>query len=131
MTTVSMLNREVTVTDLDKNGELTVDEALVAAHEAYNKADGYAETTSEYGTSVTKLWGSDTYNTLFFVNNAGIPSGVAVDTVENGDYLHSSRLIKITYIMPIGILSLTKRETAVEAGEDLNPDFKRSSGYGL
>ena len=29
-----MLNREVTVTDLDKNGKLTVDEALVAAHES-------------------------------------------------------------------------------------------------
>lgn len=122
-----MLNREVTVTDLDKNGKLTVDEALVAAHEAYNKADGYAKTTSAYGTSVTKLWGSDTYNTLFFVNNAGIPSGVAVDTVENGDYLTAS-INKDNIYYADWYTFFDKRETAVEAGEDLTLTLKGHLG---
>ena len=123
----AMLDREVIVKDLDDNGEFTVDEALVAAHEAYNKADGYAKTTSAYGTSVTKLWGSDTYNTLFFVNNAGIPSGVAVDTVENGDYLTAS-INKDNRYYADWYTFFDKREAAVEAGEDLTLTLKGHLG---
>ena len=37
-----MLNKQVTVTDINKDGKLTVDEALQAAHKAYNTEDGYA-----------------------------------------------------------------------------------------
>lgn len=37
-----MANKEVTVKDIDSDGKLTFDEALVAAHAAYNSADGYA-----------------------------------------------------------------------------------------
>ncbi|MBR4720387.1 MAG: alkaline phosphatase [Clostridia bacterium] len=84
-----MANREVTVKDIDGDGTLTYDEALIAAHKAYNAENGYA-TADSYGyTSVTKLWGTDTYNTLFFVNNTGI-SGVSSQTVENGDKLVAS-----------------------------------------
>jgi len=81
-----MLNKEVVVTDLDEDGNYTVHEALVAAHEMYNMAEGY---NASYG-YVNKLWGIETSNTLFFVNNVGITSGVAVDTVQNGDKLLAS-----------------------------------------
>ena len=84
-----MANRGVTVKDIDGDGTLTYDEALIAAHKAYNQESGYA-TADSYGyTSVTKLWGTDTYNTLFFVNNTGI-SGVSSQTVEDGDKLVAS-----------------------------------------
>ena len=36
-----MASKEVKVTDLDNDGHYTYDEALVAAHKAYNSADGY------------------------------------------------------------------------------------------
>ncbi len=81
-----MLNRSVTVSDLDSDGKLTVDEALVAAHEAYL-------TQADYGTQgemVNKLWGTATTNALFFVNGAGISTGVGTDTVKNGDALTAS-----------------------------------------
>lgn len=81
-----MANREVTVIDLNEDGILTVDEALAAAHKVYNSESGYA--ASDYG--VSKLWGIDTYNTLFFINNVGIESGVRVDTVSEGDKLIAS-----------------------------------------
>ena len=84
-----MANREVTVEDLDSDGTLTYDEALVAAHKMYNQEDGYT-TAESYGyTSVTKLWGIDAYNTLFFKNNTGI-SGVGTEAIKNGDNLVAS-----------------------------------------
>ena len=36
----AMLNQPFTAKDMDKNGSITVDEALVAAHEAYNQESG-------------------------------------------------------------------------------------------
>lgn len=80
-----MANREVTVTDLDGSGQLTYDEALAAAHKAYNSESGF----DAPGGWVSKLWGVDTYNSLFFKNNAGI-SGIATETVSEGDYLTAS-----------------------------------------
>ncbi|MDD6483644.1 MAG: S-layer homology domain-containing protein [Clostridiales bacterium] len=82
-------NLEVTVKDLNGDGKLTYDEALVAAHDEYNSKDGYSAQINPGYTSVTKLWGVDTYNTLFFINNEGI-NNVAVDTVSQGDRLTAS-----------------------------------------
>ena len=122
-----MLNREVTVTDLDDDGKLTVDEALVAAHEAYNKADGYATESGQYGPSVTKLWGVNTSNTLFFVNDAGISSGVTDATVKNGDHLTAS-INKDNIYSADWYTFFDKREAAVEVGEDLTLTLKGHLG---
>ena len=81
-----MLNKPITVEDINEDGKLTVDEALQAAHKAYNAENGYA--TGDYG--VTKLWGIETINTLFFINNEGIAAGVGVDTISEGDRLVAS-----------------------------------------
>jgi len=81
-----MAQREVTVMDLDSSGDFTVDEALIAAHKAYNKESGYA--TGTYG--VTKLWGTESSNLLFFVNNKGLSLGVKDDKVRDGDFLTAS-----------------------------------------
>ena len=79
----------VNVNDENSDGKITVDEVMKVVHEKYC-ADGYATSESSYGTSVTKLWGKETTNTLFFVNNTGINTGVAVDTVSDGDYVVAS-----------------------------------------
>ncbi len=79
----------VSVNDEDSDGKVTVDEVMRAIHEKYCEG-GYATLESDHGTSVTKLWGKETYNTLFFVNNAGINTGVAADTVSDGDYVVAS-----------------------------------------
>ena len=90
----AMAWRDVTVTDLDGDGHYTFDEVLVAAHEMYNSADGYAKTSSG---QVTKLWGKETTNTLFFINDEGIPSGVTADTVSDEDYCVASINADQTY----------------------------------
>ena len=90
----AVLDRTVTVIDLDKDRHLTVDEALVAAHDAYYEggaAAGYATGDPYgYGTTVTKLWGADTTNTLFYVNGEGIPTGVTADEIAAGDSIFAS-----------------------------------------
>ena len=80
-----MANREVTVTDRDSNGYLTYDEALKAAHEAFNNEDGYIG-----GDYVTKLWGEQTSNILFFINNTGLTEGVGTSIISAGDRLTAS-----------------------------------------
>ena len=89
----AVAEKPVTVTDLDKDGHLTYDEALVAAHNAYFEGGaeaGYALGSGQYGPYVSKLWGVDTSNTLFMTNDEGLPSGVTMDEVKAGDSLYVS-----------------------------------------
>ncbi len=81
-----MANKALAVKDLDNDGKYTFDEALTVAHAKFNSLDGYDKGT--YG--VTKLWGVETSNCLFIVNNEGISTGVTVDTVKAGDHLTAS-----------------------------------------
>lgn len=81
-----MANREVTVTDINDDGFFTFHEALIAAHTTYNTEDGYSIPSG----AVKKLWGIETSNCLFFINNVGLSMGVKVDTVNDGDKLVAS-----------------------------------------
>ncbi|MDO5478894.1 MAG: Ig-like domain-containing protein, partial [Clostridia bacterium] len=84
-----MANRELTVSDIDEDGKFTFHEALIAAHKEYNSEEGY-DAGSGNGVSVVKLWGIDSYNNLFFINDAGLKGGVGTDEVEEGDFLTTS-----------------------------------------
>lgn len=78
-----MANVPVTVT-ADSKGTATVDKVMVALHKAY-KPGGYI-----CGDWATKLWGKETANSFFAINNASCTSGVKIDKVQNGDYLYVS-----------------------------------------
>ena len=80
-----MANRKVTVKDINSDGYLTFDEALVAAHAEYNSEAGYSG-----GPYVSKLWGVETSNCLFFINDVGLSESVDSDTVKAGDRLVAS-----------------------------------------
>lgn len=79
----------VEVTDTDADGILTINDALYCAHEtAYEggAAAGYASAQSEYGMSMSKLWGIENGSSFgYYVNNASAMS--LVDPVANGDYI--------------------------------------------
>lgn len=81
--------KEVTVTDIDNDQKLTINDALYAAHEqnyAGGAAAGYATGTTQYGLSLTKLWGiADGYNYGYMVNDASAWS--LTDPVKEGDYI--------------------------------------------
>lgn len=79
---------KITVTDKDNSGTLTINDALYCAHEAKYEggaAAGYASAVTQYGLSITKLWGDDSGNFGYYVNNKSAYS--LADTVKEGDYV--------------------------------------------
>lgn len=91
----AMAWKRVVAKDADKNGKITYNEALIAAHDTWfegGAAAGYA-TGDPYGYGsaiVTKLWGHETTNVLFFTNGEGLATGVMDDVVKDGDLLVAS-----------------------------------------
>lgn len=67
-------NEPVTVEDPDGDGTVTADQVLAAAHDAFYEggaAAGCAFEQTEYGTSITKLWGVDNGGSYgYYVNDA-------------------------------------------------------------
>lgn len=81
----------ITVTDIDDDGKLTINDALYAAHEANYEggaAAGYASAQSDYGLSLNKLWGTANGGSYsYYVNNASAMG--LTDAVKEGDYLNA------------------------------------------
>lgn len=75
----------VLLSDFDGDGDLTVGDALMEAHfthaEGGVSAYGYAD--SEYGRSLTKLWGNESGAYGYCVNN--VPAMSLLDPVKAGD----------------------------------------------
>lgn len=85
---VVMAKEKVTVTDRDASGDFSVDEVLYAAHEkSYTggAAAGYGSATGDYGLYITKLWGDNSGNYGYWLNDASCWS--LADTVKAGDSL--------------------------------------------
>ncbi len=82
---------KVTVTDIDGDNALTVNDALYAAHEAVymgGAKEGYSYYNhKDYGLSIGKLWGDTSGNFGYYINNSSCWS--LADTVKNGDYLNA------------------------------------------
>lgn len=93
--TVSILNgspvvsaAKITVTDTDGDGILTLSDALYCAHEAKYSGgakSGYAAEPSQFGLSLTKLWGDTSGSFGYYLNNQSPQS--LLDTVNQGDYV--------------------------------------------
>lgn len=85
-----MTQEKITVSDADKDGALTVNDALYCAHEAKYEggaAAGYASGFTAYGLSLTKLWNDASGNFGYYVNNASAWS--LADPVKDGDYVNA------------------------------------------
>ena len=80
---------KVTVTDIDGDEKLTVNDALYAAHEMFYEggaAAGYATETTQWGLSMAKLWGTANGGSYgYMINNAAAWS--MTDPVKDGDYV--------------------------------------------
>lgn len=84
--TVVMAKETVTVTDLDASGDFTVDEVLDAAHKSVYEGGasaGYGSAMGDYGLYITMLWGDQSGNFGYWLNDASCWS--LADLVEAGD----------------------------------------------
>ena len=82
---------KVTVSDIDGDGALTINDALYAAHEAAFKggaAAGYASVQGDWGLSLAKLWGVENGGSYgYMVNNVSAWS--LADPVATGDHVYA------------------------------------------
>lgn len=79
----------VTVTDIDNDGKLTVNDALYIAHEDNFEGDakeGYSTIESEYGIAVEKLWGIENKMSYLFHVNSEMANSMT-EEIKNGDYV--------------------------------------------
>ena len=117
---LALARAAVTVEDIDKDGALTYDEALVAAHKAYCPAGAEGYSTS--GTMVRTLWGVDTGGSCMFVlNDAFIKNGVTTDTVKADDDLVAAIMSDTEVYFYTDYHSYyTEKEKTVAAGESFD-----------
>lgn len=78
----------VDVTDVDADGALTIYDALSCAHAAYYEtgAEGFAAENTEYGLSMTRLWGVENGGSYgYYLNNASAWS--LLDAIGEEDHV--------------------------------------------
>lgn len=88
--TLVLTQQTVIVKDHDDDKKITINDALYAAHEAAytgTAAEGYATAQTQYGLSIVKLWGDESGNFGYYVNNASAWS--LVDAVGDGDAVYA------------------------------------------
>ena len=117
--------RDVTVTDQDKDGKLTVSDAMIKVHTEYSPAgaEGYA---ISYGFA-NKLWGVSTSNLLAFVNNEGFSVAWDGKGLEAGDHVVASiNADNATYADWYTYFDQTTQE--IKPGEELSLTLKGFQG---
>ena len=117
---LALARATVTVKDVDLDGTLTYDEALIAAHKAYCPAGAEGYSTS--GTMVRTLWGVDTGGScMFLLNDAFIENGVTMDTVKEGDDLVAAIMSDTSIYYYTDYHSyFTEKEKTVAPGESFD-----------
>ena len=80
-------DKAITVTDVNKNGKLDIDDTLTIAHKQYYPGEnGYESEVKDWGLSITKLWGDTSGWFMFYDNNQMVMSDLSYE-VKTGDLL--------------------------------------------
>lgn len=80
----------VTAADRNGDGAVDIDEVMYAAHEKYYEggaAKGYATASNEYGAYISRLWGDESGNFGYFVDNK-MSMGLG-DKVADGQHVYA------------------------------------------
>lgn len=88
---LALSQEEITVSDVDEDYALTINDALYCAHEAKytgGAAEGYATLLTEYGLSLSKLWGIANGGSYGYLVNNKFAWGLE-DAVKEGDYVNA------------------------------------------
>ncbi len=118
----------VSVTDVDEDGAITINDALSTAHARFYKdgADGYGTFDSEYGLSLGMLWGEENGGSYgYYVNNASAWS--LTDPVSEGDHVYAFVYTDLT-TWSDAYSWFDKTSVQAEAGEQIELTLK-CAGY--
>lgn len=89
--TLAVAAETLTVTDADGDGALTVNDALVLAHDAFYEGGaevGYSAVTSDWGLSLAKLWGNENGGSYGYTVNDASAFSLA-DPLTDGDAVYA------------------------------------------
>lgn len=80
----------VSLEDKDGDGALTMNDALIAAHEKHYDSgkDGYTSAKSEYGLSLNKLWGDESGAFGYMLNDASVATSLS-EPIKVGDHVYA------------------------------------------
>ncbi|SFW54502.1 NPXTG-anchored protein [Ruminococcus flavefaciens] len=86
-----LIQEPITVTDIDSDGKLTINDALYIAHE--NKfeggaAAGYKSSVGQWGLGLDKLWGVENGGSYGYYVNDKMSMGLA-DEIKDGDQIQA------------------------------------------
>lgn len=88
---VRLAYEAIAVNDADKDGKLTINDALICAHDAGYPGGakaGFGTYETQWGLSIYKLWGIENNNSFMYYLNDGFANGL-FDPVKEGDYLYA------------------------------------------
>lgn len=88
---LALIQEKISVTDVDSDGALTINDALYCAHEAKYEGGaeaGYKSEESQWGLSLMKLWGAENGGSYGYMLNNTSATGLT-NTVNDGDYLNA------------------------------------------
>lgn len=84
---LALAMEKITVSDIDSDGVITINDALYCAHEQKFEGGaekGYASSETQYGISINKLWGVDNGGSYgYYLNDASALS--LADPIKSGD----------------------------------------------
>lgn len=85
---LALVQAKVYVTDVDADGALTINDALIAAHTEYfeDGAAGFVTHTSDYGLTIDKLWGVENGGSYMYYLNDGMAWSLT-DPISEGAYI--------------------------------------------
>ena len=87
-----VIHEEISVTDVDLDGSLTLNDALYLTHEKFfegGAAAGYRSKKGQWGVALEKLWGIENGGSYSYYNNDRMGFGLS-DEVKDGDRLRAS-----------------------------------------
>ncbi len=119
---LSAVNQMVYVIDADTDGVLSIADALACAHDLlYNGGAqaGFAAESTQYGLSLTKLWGVENGGSYgYYVNN--IPATSLADPISDGDSIYAFSYEDLTgWSDAYAYFDVSFAETGVEGLVDL------------
>lgn len=109
--------------DADGDGKITINDALILVHdEKYNGGSekGYASEQTQYGLSLTKLWGSDD-PCGYYLNNEAVMTSLEQE-IKAGDHIYAF-VYQDAYFSDLYTF-FDKCEVQTEKGEDVTLTLK-------